>query len=574
MMGDFVPATSLSEIGTARGTSNINLNQGYYISDTYQMNSRLTLTGGLRWDLPGAMSEKHDLNTVFLPNIASPLGSIQNPATGATQTLQGNLALVNSPQYSSRNDDDLHYRLFAPSLGFSARILPKTVLRGGFGMSFISYANAPVPSASYSPITVALTPATGVLNNPFPQINGTLPQPVGRSANFSTALQGLTVTARIPGSKYPYVEQWNLNLQRQLTANSVAQIGYQGSKGTHVELIVNKNQLADSIASQAATQYTSLVNSGLSSAAADAATFVNQTVANPLAGKLAAGSAYNGATISQGQLLMPYPQFATSVSDLSANVGSSSYHSLQAKYQLRLHAAGAFFAAYTWSKLIGNVDTVTGYLEGNTTGAIQDNNNLKAERSLESFDVRQRLVLNYSLALPLGRGQHWMPKAGDGLNRAIGGWRASGITSFQSGYPLALTATANDMANSFGAGTIRPDRIAGCSAKKTGSANSRLNQWFNTACFAQPSTPFSFGNEGRVDSQLRGQGVDNWDLALSKETGITERLRANFEAEFLNAFNRVQFGPPGLQLGGTNFGTVTSTLNNPREIQFSLRLLF
>ena len=131
-------------------------------------------------------------------------------------------------------------------------------------------------------------------------------------------------------------------------------------------------------------------------------------VANPLAGKLTSVSAYNGPTISQGQLLMPYPQFSTSVSNPSLNEGSSIYHSLQATYQVRFHSAGAFFAAYTWSKLIGTVDSTTGFLEGNTVGGGQDNYNKAADRSLESFDVPQRLVLNYSLALPVGKGQHWL----------------------------------------------------------------------------------------------------------------------------------------------------------------------
>jgi hypothetical protein len=255
------------------------------------------------------------------------------------------------------------------------------------------------------------------------------------------------------------------------------------------------------------------------------------------------------------------------------NEGSSIYHSLQATYQLRLHSAGAFFAAYTWAKLIGNVDSTTGFLEGNTVGGGQDNYNKAADRSLESFDVPQRLVLNYSLALPFGKGQHWMSNDSDGLERVIGGWRVSSVTSFQVGYPLALTAQGNDLSNNFGAAGIRPNRVSGCSPKITGGAIPRLNKWFNTSCFVQPPQ-FTFGNEGRVDSQLRGEGVDNWDLSVSKDTHISERVHAVFEGEFINAFNRVQFGPPALQVGSSIFGVVSSTLNNPREVQFALRLLF
>jgi hypothetical protein len=112
--------------------------------------------------------------------------------------------------------------------------------------------------------------------------------------------------------------------------------------------------------------------------------------------------------------------------------------------------------------------------------------------------------------------------------------------------------------------------------KLSGSYVSRLNGWFKASCFVQPPTPFSFGNESRVDSQLRGEGVDNWDLAISKQTNISEQVKLNFEIEFLNAFNRVQFSPPSLTLGGTPaLGVASGTqLNNPREIQFSARLIF
>jgi len=519
------------------------------------------------------VSEKKDLNTVFLPTIASPLGTILNPATGSSQALHGNLALVNSPAYKSRLDDVQHYHLFAPNLGFSLRVLQNTVLRGGYGMSFISLDSQGALSPFNSPINSVTTPPTGTLSNPFPQINGVLPQPVGRDPNFSAAVQGLGVTGRIPGAKYPYVQQWNLNIQHQLPWDANFQIGYQGSKGTHLEMGLTVNQLGDNFIQQAATQYTSLVNSGSTPTQADAQTFVNQQVANPLAGKLAPGSAYNGATIRQGQLLRPYLQF-DGVTNSAANVGTSNYNSLQASFQKRFHSAGTFFAAYTWAKLMGTVDTRTGFLEGNTTGGIQDTNNLAAERSLESFDVPQRLVLNYSVNLPIGIGQKWLGGVGTGLNRVIGGWRFSGITTFQSGYPIALSAQTNDLSTEFGVPGIRPNRVQGCQAKIGGSPVSRLNKAFNTACFVQPSTPFSFGNEGRVDSQLRGDRVNNWDIAIAKDTQVTERVRAIFETEFLNAFNRTQFGPPASQVGSPGFGSINSTLNNPREIQFSLRLAF
>ncbi len=571
MLGADIPV--VSNIGVGRSTSTVNTFQGYYIDDIYHVTPRLTLTGGVRWELPGGYAEKHNLNTVFLPNLPSPLGTIQNPATGASQALKGNLALVASAAYPSRNDNINYYHLFAPSVGFSYRVFQNTILRGGFGMSYVDLDANGSTTPQSSPITSLTLPALGPLSNPFPQLNGHLPQPVGRDPNFSKSIQGLSVGGNVPGSPYPYVEQWNLNIQHQLPGNSVVQIGYQGSKGTHIEIGMNMNQIPDSVAAQAASQYQSLISSGDSSKQADSNTFVNQQVSNPMAGQLAPGSAYNGSDIAQGQLLRPYPQF-NNVTNSAANVGSSIYHSLQATYEKNFRTAGTFFAAYTWSKLIGTVDSRTGFLEGNTTGGIQDYNDLAKERSIESFDVPQRLVLNYSLVLPFGRNQLFLSNIGDGLDRVVSGWRVSSITTFQHGYPIAVTAQANDLSNSFGAGGIRPDRVPGCSPAKSGSATSRLNKWFNTACFVQPPTPFSLGNESRVDSRLWGQGIDNWDMAVAKDTKIAERLHAMFEADFLNAFNRTQFAPPAAQVGSPLYGEVTGTLNSPREIQFALRLLF
>lgn len=576
MLGNIVPG-GLTNINTSRNTSSINFAQGYYAYDTYQASQRLTLSGGIRWELPGGIIEKHDVNTVFLPNVASPLGSINNPVTGQSQALTGNLALVNSSAYPSRYDDNRHDHLFAPNFGFSWRVMPTTVVRGGFGMSFISYTDSIIPSPYNSPITQNTTPAVGTLSNPWPQIGGKLPQPVGRDPNFAAAVQGLSVSGPAPGrpmSNNPYVEQWNLNVQQQLSTNSVFQLGYQASKGTHLHQGPNLNQISDNYAVQAATQYQSLIASGNTPAQADAQTFLNVKVSNPMAGKLSAGSADNGATIPQGQLLKAFPQFYNSVTEPNFNAGYSLYNSLQATYQIRFRNAGSFFAAYTWAKLMGTVDSHTGFLEGNTVGGVQDGNNLHAEKSIESFDVPQRLVLNYSLELPVGRGQLWMSNANGILDHVISGWRLSSITSFQTGYPLALTAQANDLANNFGAGSIRPNRVPGCQPAIGGAAKERLGKWFNTSCFVQPPTPFSFGNERRVDSQLRGQGIDNWDLAIGKATSITERMKLNFEAEFLNAFNHPQFGPPALQLGTPTFGIVSGTLNNPREIQFAARVLF
>ena len=577
MLGAALPVASGLSTGT--WVSTYEPYSALYVTDSFKANPKLTINAGVRWDMPRGIAEKHDLNTMLLPNTASPLGSIQNPATGANQTLRGNLALVNSPEYNSRFDDSSHYNLFAPSVGLAYQLFKRNVIRAGYTLAYLPY-DTGVPSPTITPITVQTTPVLGTLSNPFPQItNGILPQPIGRNPVYSDSIQGVSISGRVPSPPYPYVQQWNLNIQQELGQNSVLQVGYVGSKGTHLKLTENLNGLPDSVAAQAAAQYQSLIASGLPSAAADAQTFLNVPVTNPLAGRLSPGSAYNGPTVARGQLLRPYPQF-DGVYDYSFDAGNSIYHSLQASYRMRLRVAGTILVSYTWSKNISTVDSTTGFLEYNSVGGLQDPNNLSLDRSLASFDVPQRLVLNYAVPLPFGKGRTWLNNASPGVNRLVSGWLVSGITTFQSGFPLALTAQPNDLSNSFGfngpfgVASIRPDLVSGCQAKISGSAQSRLNEWFNTACFIQPPTPFSIGNEGRTDPVLRTAGVSNWDFALTKDTSLNERFRLLFTAQFLNLFNRVQFGEPGVQVGAIGFGQVTSQVNNPRQIQLALRLAF
>lgn len=544
---------------------------GLYITDTYSATPKLTIHVGVRWDLPGGFSEKNDLDTVLQPNIASPLGSILNPVTGANQALTGNLVLVNSSQYPSKYDNSSHHHLFAPNLGLTYRLFPKTVIRTGYSLTYVAYDTGD-PSALGTPINSRNTVGTGPLSNPFPVLAGVLPQPLGRSPAYSPAIQGLAIAGRVTTVPYGYSQQWNFGIEDELTKNSVLEVGYVGSAGTHLPITLNLNAVSDAVAAQAAAQYQSLVASGDATAAND--TFLNKKVTNPLAGMLAPTSIYNGATVAQGQLLRPHPQFGN-VSDTSYNEGASIYHSLQASYRLRLKSAGNVFLSYSWSKLLGTIDTNVGFLETNSVGGYQDPNNLAGQRSLESFDVPQRLVLNYSLTLPFGRGKRWLGNAGPVVDRVVSGWSASSITTFQKGFPLAFTTNqVNFLSSSFGFGGIRPNLVSGCNRNVSGSTISRLSGWFNTACFTAPSTPFSTGNESRTDSALRTQGVNNWDFALTKDTALNERFHLLFTAQFLNIFNRVQFGQPNTQQGNGLFGKVTSQINNPRQIQFGLRLSF
>jgi len=242
--------------------------------------------------------------------------------------------------------------------------------------------------------------------------------------------------------------------------------------------------------------------------------------------------------------------------------------------------------AYTNSKLISDTDTLTSWLETGV-GGIQDNNNLRGERSLSSQDVPQRLVISYVLDLPIGKGRKYLTNVQGTMDKLVTGWGVDGVTIFQRGFPLIFTNGQANGTTLFGGGS-RPNVVPGCNPVAQASAtlrlgdanNSPMSKWFNAPCFAAPPD-FTFGDEPRVDPRLRAQGISNFNFAVFKRTqfAANERFGLEFRTEFFNIFNRTQFAPPNTiccTANNVNFGVVTATApgTNPRLVQFGLKFLF
>jgi hypothetical protein len=538
--------------------------QGYYFNDTFQVNRKLTLNYGVRWELPGVWTARHDNGTVLLPGVPDPLAK----TTGLPLT--GQLGLLNSSLYPDNHVQNRNFHLFTPRLGIAYRLNDKTVIRLGFARSYLPTSITLGQAPTTSPVNVALTTMNATVNgftpvdtlsNPYP--NGVL-QPYGHNPAFTSTVEGNSISAGIPSSPFPQANQWNFSVGRQLGQSGSLDVAYSGNRGTHLNPAnggINLNAVPD--------QYDALGHTALTTA-----------VPNPFYGLLPtlANSTLTGKTIRYGQLLKPYPQYVN-VSNASSYEGSALYNSLQAKFQYRLASGVTILASYSWSKILGTADAPFTFLE-QQTGAVQDPNNLNADKSLSSFDVPQRIVFSYVLDAPFGKGKRFLGNVSGIANRIVSGWGATGITTLQSGYPLALTATANDLVNFFGAGTLRPNYVGGCSQVTSGSAQQRLTAWFNTACFTEPAAT-SFGNLGRTDPALRGPGVANWDFSIFKKTPITERVTLDFRAEFFNIFNRVQFSNPGntlnpslLNTPGNTFGVISAQYNLPRLMQATARVTF
>jgi hypothetical protein len=592
--------------------------RGFYGDDTYHLTSKLTLNLGLRYDLQGPWSERFNRQSFFdqtaqswLANPSAATAGVVNGVVNAPGLpgLRGDVFLVSPGQ---RTNIPLDRTEVMPRVGFAYSFNPKTVIRGGYGIFFIpNYVsfglnpnNDPVNDAttSYTGTTDGLHPID-TINTPFlpkivPPIGRTLGT-LGTQQYATQVVQSFAIAGGLVDHPAGYVQQWNLNIQRNLPWGLFASVAYVGSKGTHLELYDSEiDQLGDSFFAQAAPQCAaqsaaiaaynaahpgapgvpfSTRCSGSPPPVVGAPT-VNalQSVTNPFFDS-STGTvwALGSPTITAGQLNRPYPQYSSLRLAGQGNYDST-YHSLQLTVERRFAGAGSLLVAYTNSKLISDADTLTNWLEV-ATGSIQDHTNLKAERALSSQDVPQRLVISYVLDLPVGHGKRYLSDASGAKDKLVGGWGIDGVTVFQSGFPLVFSNSAPNYTTNFGAGS-RPNFISGCNkASPLGSGRAKLGEWFNTACFTSPAD-FTFGNESRTDPTLRGSGVRNFDFSLFKRTrfGPDEKLGLEFRSEFFNLFNRTQFAPPNTSVGSSTFGVVNSTYpgTNPRLIQFGLKFVF
>ncbi|HKX28397.1 MAG TPA: hypothetical protein VJ302_11915, partial [Blastocatellia bacterium] len=453
---------------------------------------------------------------------------------------------------------------FGPRIGFAYNVTNKTVIRAAYGIFYMPSALQAAGHSgsagmlgynSQSNMIVSVdsnrTPAN-YLSNPFP--NG-FNLPVGNSLGDSTFL-GVNVGGGNGGVfidyHTPYVQQWNFNIQRELPGNIVAEVAYIGSKGTRLlagESGVTLSQLPDSYLS-------------LGSALRD-------QVANPFYGIITnPSSPLSQRTVERRQLLRAYPQY-DGVTGFRIPYGSSIYHGMTLRADKRFSKGTSLLAAYTWNRLIDNVSTTVGFL--GQAGTWQNANDSRQERSIGSQDIAHRFVAGFVWDLPVGKGQMFGKTLPKTVNWFAGGWQFNGIATFQSGTPLIISQSQNNV-NLYNPGQ-RPTWNGQDASLSGGSTDQRLQRWFDTTAYSV--TPaYTWGSTPRVTS-LRADGTKNFDLSFFKNNYFREsKWNAQFRVEMFNALNRTQFAAPNTQVDSGNFGTVTGTANGPRQIQMALKLMF
>ncbi|MGH9344125.1 MAG: carboxypeptidase regulatory-like domain-containing protein [Terriglobia bacterium] len=525
-----------------------------FLNDSWHVRSNLTINVGIRWEHAGPWTERFNRISFFDPNQAN-----QVLATDGISA-PGNVDLVDSSADSYRSSIRPDWKQFSPRVGLAYQFAHNMVFHAGYGIFWLpnDVDNAQIPNNdpinSFStPYLASVFPGipAGTISDPFP---GGIIAPPGRDPSYAQTLLGTGVGENQLPNPYGYAQQWNADIQKQFGEGFLLDVAYGASKGTHLPIDAQIDQMPDQDLSLGNALFT--------------------TVANPYYPYVTApGSSLSQPTVQASQLLTPYPEY-TGISYAGEGIGNSTYESLQVKAQERFSGGNMIMVAYTHSKLISDTGTLTGWLEAGGTGGVQDWNNLNAEKSLASFDTPDRLVVSYVLDVPVGKGRKYLPHANAFVNATLGGWGVEGVSTFQSGFPLHLTTNSGNI-NSPNAGTQRPNVASGCDVFTSGSATQRLDDWFNTSCFTQPAA-FTYGDEPRNDPHLLSPGMANFDFSLFKNFAILPEDRAHiqFRAEFFNLFNRVQFGYPGQALGASNFGQITSQANLPRLIQFALRLAF
>lgn len=303
-------------ISTTRETGSYNWYQGYYVNDSWQATQKLTITAGLRWELPGNIKEKHNRMLELLPNTT-------DPYTGAF----GTVALVASSLYSDSGSEPARHDLFVPRVGFAYRLTNNDVVRGGYGYDITApdiQAGLFPDADSINANNTSWSAQNGqlfTLSNPFPTSaypNG-IPQPLGRNNYSTNQFLEQNVSAPFSQLKFPYTQQWNLSVSHQFKGNWMLEVSYAGSVGTHLPYGDNYNQLAPSL-------------------------WTNQSV--PLTATCGAGTNWQWTNTTVGQCDRPLPAYSN-FTDVAGNTGSDNYNSMPVRLEKRFKSGGLITASYT-----------------------------------------------------------------------------------------------------------------------------------------------------------------------------------------------------------------------------------
>ena len=517
---------------------------------------------------------------------------------------------------------------FGPRIGLAWQPLgEKLVVRAGYGIyydavyanllannnggnpPYNAFVNATFPGNSLDlPVAAA---ATGGILGWTPR---TLQVAGGSAATGATLIldnsggMGIGPTSINEGIGVPLIQQYNLDLQYEVVHNWVIDVGYVGSHGTHLydwAHTVNYANLAPNAPNEPLPgdiqDARMIIGSG---AQGTPSSFMFNDVANTNPASQIKYNTGSGAA-APGNIIgrVPYLGFSTTGLSNTTTKGDSLYNSLQVNLKHQFAHGFLLQAAYTWSKLLTNINSPEAgggiSAPGNVlSGGASSNDPLDfaQQYGLAAFNRPQRLVIAYSYDLPYHHTEGFSGKL-------LGGWTISGVTTIQDGEPFTVIDGNGGTifgAGGFGGGGVRaelnPANTGKCNqygvcqgigiATPGGNRSRVLTSWINTAAYVstpciggtvQGACQTSGGGTGFGNSAvgaIMGPGQQNWDISLLKNTKITEGLNMQFRAEFYNVWNHAQFNPPVNNVADSTFGQVQNSSVPPRIMQFAVKFLF
>jgi len=483
-----------------------------FVQDDWKVSPKLTLNLGVRYEYGTPYWEANNQ----LTNIDPPTGKIIAAKDGGIF----DRALVNP----DRND-------WAPRIGIAYSIDNKTVIRGGYGISYIHFnrvGSADLLSINGPQVVSALVNQADVFGT-----SAFIPTQNGYPANLTAPDKLNTLIANMaylpPDTRDGYVQNWTLTVQREIFKNTVIDIGYVGNKSTNLITIADYNQ------------------------------------ARPLAA---------GETLATSPLLSRRPYRAFGPITVTWPHAFANYNALQARIEHR--GAGGLYLlnSFVYGKAIDNSGQSLESQGANAHPSPQNFYNMAAEKAVSDFDQTFNNATSVVYDLPFGRGRKFgasMPRA---LDYAAGGWQISGINNMWSGQPLNVTYAPSSTQqvsvslNDFRGGlSYRPNLVG-----PPLTPNGNIDNYINPASFVIPTDPTQpFGNAGR--NVVRSYGLFQLDLGIGKSFSFTERVRLQFRTEMFNATNHTNFRNANLVRSASGFGQVRSAFP-ARQVQFGLRLVF
>lgn len=481
-----------------------------YLQDDFHVSSKLTLNLGLRWEFATPRWERD--------NVLSNYDPASNKMIPAKDGGLYDRALV-----------DPDYRDWAPRLGLAYTVNPKTVFRGGYGISYVHLNRLGSadelgingPQVNIATINQSI-PAGGSPPSSFLTAVNAFPAGIATPANFNPVNSNVAYIPR--DTRWPYVQTWFASLQREFRKTWVFELGYTGSHSLRVPILSDYNAARPNLPGQTlGTQARRPIQ-----------TFGAITWVDP--------------------------------------AGQSLYNGLSVRVERRFAAGLYFLNSFTWAKALGNTEQA---LENNVT--VQNIRDLRNERGPSSYDVTLLNVSSVVYRLPFGNGRKFGASWNGVLEAVAGGWELNTINTANSGLPVTVSYTPSSaldatgrLAEWRGVATQRPN-LVGDPARPASAA--MIDQYWNKAAFAMPTADAPFGNLGR--NSMRGPNFWQWDLGLNKRFRIPARegMALQFRSEFFNLLNHTNFGGPTADITSAAFGTIRSAYP-ARQIQFALKLMF